>query len=71
MGRFNAAHAGGWFLGFLVIFQRDIHAESDQRYRWRIGGHRASVMDQTLWYVFTLLNLNSILITARSYYRLQ
>jgi len=50
---------------------RDICDEFDRRYYWWIGGYRASVMDQTSWYVFTLLNLDSILITARPYYRLK
>ena len=56
---------------FCVRCRRDICAEFDRRYRWWIGGYRASVMDQTPWYVFTLLNLDSILITARPYYRLK
>ena len=53
---------------FLVRFRRDICTEFDGRYRRRIRGHRARVMDQTSWSVFTL---DSIIITARPYYRLK
>jgi len=60
---------GSWV--FLVRCRRDICDEFDRRYYWWIGGYRVSVMDQTSWYVFTLLNLDSVLITARPYYRLK